>query len=94
MRLLVSICNKKRGPEETDPGIFLYEVDVRNGQTEPVRIDHPDIGLPGGVTGLTRYGDGFAVVTQDNPPRLVFLDDRYRGSILPGRCPWSTTRTP
>jgi len=81
MKLIVSLCNKKasvekeRGHKMLYPGVFLLEVDTYTGSIRPIRIRWWTW-KPTGVTGLTKYKDGFLCLLQAKAHRLFYIDRR------------------
>ncbi len=83
MRLIVSLCNKKasvekeRGAKMLYPGVFLLEVDTHTGAIRPIKIRWWSW-KPTGVTGLTRYRDGFLCLLQAKVHKLFYIDRNYK----------------
>ena len=77
MKLLVSINNKNRAEGTELPGVFLLEVDTKTKDVTPVRLRHQSILKAIGISGLSRYRDGFVAVMQSYPTQLVHFNEHY-----------------
>ncbi len=81
MRLLVSLCNKRASLEREDkvlyPTVFLLEVDTQNNTITPIKIRWWTW-KPKGVTGLSRYKDGFICLLQAKKHKLFYIDKSYK----------------
>jgi len=83
MRLIVSLCNKKKSviKERKEkilyPKVFLLEVDTETERIRPIKINWWTW-KPKGVTGLAKYKDGFLCLLQAKRHKLFFLDKNYK----------------
>jgi len=83
MKLIVSLCNKKasvekeRGCKMLYPKVFLLEVDTDDETIKPIKVRWWTWG-PTGVTGLTKYKDGFLCLLQAKTHRLIYVGRDYK----------------
>ena len=78
MKILVSICNKKRARGMEHPDVFLYEVDPDQPEPRPIPLHHPSMLDIGGLTGLARYREGFIAMTQSRSTQVLYVDRQYK----------------
>ena len=78
MKLLVSLCNKRKLENVELPDCFLFEICPQEPVTiKPVFLNHSDIVSPGGFTGLVRFREGIVVLTQSDQPQAVYCGLDY-----------------
>src|SRR5690606_7450826 len=80
MRILASICNKRRSEELKHPGVFLYEIDTQREEVRPIDLgDCLTLEVEGlnGATGLSHFRRGFLVALQSEPSLLLHLRRDY-----------------
>jgi len=77
-RLLISVCNKNIAENVKLPEVFLFEVDLKLMQFEPIPIEGLNSEHARGITGLAHYRNGVVALLQYHPSRVAYFSRDYR----------------